>query len=96
MKRLIRRILDPNNTMEEHFSRQAEKAAAEIAATKSNVRKATLGAFLPLDPHIGQRYKEHLARNGDPVLAELATFRDMQELALAQAFAVLDDHIDIE
>ena len=76
--------------MEEHFSRQADAAEAEVTATAESLKIATRNALSPLDPDIHDRYQRHLCQTGDAALAEMATIRDVQNRTLDRAFSLLD------
>jgi len=76
--------------MEDHFSRQANAAEAEVIATRESLRTATRNAITPLDPDVDRRYQQHLKTTDNPALAEMATIRDVQTIHLARAFSVLD------
>ncbi len=76
--------------MEDHFSRQADAAEAEVAATRESLRTATRNALMPLDPDIDIRYKRYIKTTGNPALAEMAMIRNLQIAHLDRAFSVLD------
>jgi hypothetical protein len=90
--RLLTRLLRKQDwqQMEDHFSRQADAAEAEIAATAKGLKTATRNALSAIDPDIHDRYQAHLRRTGSPALAEMATIRDVQTQTLNRAFSVLD------
>jgi predicted DNA-binding protein YlxM (UPF0122 family) len=79
-----------HDEMEDHFSRQAAAAEAEVAATQEVLRSATRDALSPLDPRVFERYERHRRRTSNLALAEMATIRDVQSVHLARAFSVLD------
>jgi len=92
LTRLLKALLPRQEwrQMEDHFSRQANAAEAEVTATRESLRTAARNAVIPLDPEVDLRYQHHLCTTDNPALAEIATIHDVQTVQLARAFSVLD------